>query len=158
YYGGFPIYSPWYGTYGYGACYNWGVGAYGVGGWGYGPYGAVGAAAWYNPNTGFYSHGAAVSGPYRGRAVADGYHPRTGTAYATRQGFGPYGSWGTTAATRGDQWAQAGHVTTPYGTTAGYRTSQGGGGVIHSGPTGNSAVGVHDGNVYADHDGNVYKR
>ena len=157
YVGGFPIYQPWWGTYGYGACYNWGVGAYAVGGWGYGPYGAAGRAAWYNPNTGFYGRAAAVGGPYGGRAIAEGYNPRTGTAYATRQGYGPYASWGTTAATRGNQWAQAGHVTTPYGSTAGYRSSQGAG-VTHTGADGRTSAGVHDGNVYAGHDGNVYKR
>lgn len=78
--GGFPVYEPWYSTYGYGAAYNWGVGAFGAGGYGYGPYEAAGRAAWYNPATGFYNHAASVDGPYGGRTIADGYNPRTGTA------------------------------------------------------------------------------
>ena len=156
--GDVPVYQPWYGTYGYGAAYNWGVGGFGVGGWGYGPYAAAGRAAWYNPATGFYNHAAAVDGPYGGRAIADGYNPRTGTAYATKQGYGPYGSWGTTAATRGDQWVQAGHVSTPYGSAAGYRGSDGEGYARTNASGGVTAAGVHGDNAYAAHDGNVYHR
>lgn len=156
--GGFPVYQPWYGTYGYGAAYNWGVGAFGVGGYGYGPYGAAGRAAWYNPSTGFYNRAATAVGPYGGRTIAEGYNPRTGTAYATKQGYGPYASWGTTAATRGDQWVQAGHVTTPYGSAAGYRGSDGAGAARTNASGGKTGVAVHGDNMYAGRDGNVYER
>ncbi len=156
--GGFPVYQPWYGTYGYGAAYNWGVGAYGIGGYGYGPYAAAGRAATYNASTGFYSHAASVDGPYGGRTIADGYNPRTGTAFATKQGYGPYGSWGTTAATHGDQGVQAGHVSTPSGSAAGYRGSDGAGEARTNASGGVTAAAVHGDNAYAAHDGNVYHR
>ncbi len=143
--GGYPVYRPYWTTYGTAAAYLTGVGAYVVGGYAYGPYSAAGRAAYYNPTTGAYGRAATVQGPYGGRTVAGGYNPTTGTAYTTKQGHGPYAQWGTSAATNGNQWVQAGHVTTANGTTAAARTGQGG------------AV-VHNGNVYAANDGNVYKK
>lgn len=152
----YPIYRPWPVTYGVGAVYNPWTGGYAVGRSVYGPYGAAHSAAWYNPATGRYGRSASIQGPYGGRTAASAYNPWTGGYAHTNQGHNPYGQWGSSVASRGNQWVQSGHVTTARGTTAGYRTSTGQSGVIHSGPNGTV---VHGNNgVYAGHDGNVYKK
>jgi hypothetical protein len=161
-YGGFyPVYYPFYPTYGYGAWYNPWTGAYGRGAAWYGPYGGAGVAARYNPVTGTYARGAAAWGPYGARGVAEGYNPRTGTYARTRQGSGVYGSWGTTSVQRGNQWAQTSRVTNRFtGTTT--RATQGSGGgaaVTRRGPQGSGGVArTGSGDVYAGRDGNVYRR
>src|SRR5262252_983367 len=127
-YGGFyPVYYPFYPTYGYGAWYNPWTGVYGRGAAWYGPYGGAGVAARYNPATGTYARGAAAWGPYGARGVAEAYNPRTGTYARTSQGAGLYGSWGSTSVQRGNQWAQTSRVTNrATGTTT--RVTQGSGG------------------------------
>ena len=139
-YGGYPIYYPHFGTYGYSAWYNPWTGGYGRSAVAYGPYGGMGATARYNPRTGTYSRGAAAWGPYGARGAAQAYNPRTGTYAQTRQGGNVYGSWGSSYVQRGDNWAQTGHVTNRVtgNTTRMMRTSEG--------------------NVYAGRDGNVYRR
>src|SRR5262245_48117 len=112
YYGGFyPAYYPYYPTYGYHASYNPWTGTYSRGVAAYGPYGGAGVGARYNPRTGTYARGAAAWGPYGARGVAGAYNPRTGTYAATRQGSNVYGSWGSTAVQRGDDWAKTSRVT-----------------------------------------------
>jgi hypothetical protein len=161
-YGGFyPVYYPFYPTYGYGAWYNPWTGGYGRGAAWYGPYGGAGVAARYNPATGVYSRGAAAWGPGGVRAGAEAYNPRTGTYARTSQGAGVYGSWGTTAVQRGNQWAQTARVTNrATGTTT--RVTQGSGGgsaVTRRGPQGTSGVArTGSGDVYAGRDGSVYRR
>ena len=60
-------------------------------------------------------------------APAQAYNPRTGTYAQTRQGSNVYGSWGSTAVQRGDDWAQTARVTNNRtGTTT--RVTQGSGG------------------------------
>jgi hypothetical protein len=163
YYGGFyPIYYPYPHTYGMGAWYNPYTGAYGRGAAVYGPYGGVGMGASYNPRTGTYARGAAAYGPYGSRAAGQAYNPRTGTYAQTRQGSNVYGNWGTSSVQRGDNWAQTAHREN-YRTgtsTAGIRTSEGGGAVSRTGPGGErTTVGrTQGGDVYAGHDGNVYRR
>ena len=161
-YGGFyPVYYPFYPTYGYGAWYNPWTGGYGRGAAWYGPYGGAGVAARYNPVTGTYARGAAAWGPYGARGVAEGYNPRTGTYARTRQGSGVYGSWGSTSVQRGNQWAQTARVSNRMtGTTT--RATQGSGGgaaVTRRGPDGTGGVvRTGSGDVYAGRDGNVYRR
>jgi len=161
-YGGFyPVYYPFYPTYGYGAWYNPWTGVYGRGAAWYGPYGGAGVAARYNPRTGTYARGAAAWGPYGARGVAEAYNPRTGTYARTQQGAGVYGSWGSTSVQRGNQWAQTSRVTNrATGTTT--RVTQGSGGgeaITRRGPSGNSGVArTGSGDVYAGRDGNVYRR
>ncbi len=161
-YGGFyPVYYPFYPTYGYGAWYNPWTGAYGRGAAWYGPYGGAGVGARYNPRTGTYSRGAVAWGPGGARGVAEAYNPRTGTYARTRQGSGVYGSWGTTSVQRGNQWAQTARVTNrATGTTT--RVTQGSGGgtaVTRRGPQGSGGVArTGSGDVYAGRDGNVYRR
>jgi hypothetical protein len=160
YYGGF--YYPHYPTYGYGARYNPWTGAYGRGAVAYGPYGGAGVGARYNPRTGTYARGAAAWGPYGAVGTAGAYNPRTGTVGATRQGSNVYGSWGSTAVARGDQWAQTSRVTNNRGTTT--RVTQGSGGntAITRNPVGvgnaSGVVRTESGDIYAGRDGNVYKR
>jgi hypothetical protein len=152
----YPIYRPWPWTYGVGAVYNPWTGGWAAGRVAYGPYGAVGSSAWYNPATGRYGRSASVQGWYGGRTVASGYNPWTGGYGATSQGHNAYAQWGHSAATRGGQWVQSGHVTTAAGTVAGYRTSTGQQGVVTRGANGTVAHGTNG--TYVGHDGNVYRK
>ncbi|HET9567816.1 MAG TPA: hypothetical protein VFP16_05575 [Vicinamibacterales bacterium] len=161
-YGGFyPVYYPFYPTYGFSAWYNPWTGAYGRSAAVYGPYGGMGASARYNPRTGTYSRSAVAWGPYGARGVGQAYNPRTGTYARTSQGSGVYGSWGATSVQRGDQWAQTARVTNRVtGTTT--RVTQGSGGgeaITRRGPGADSGVvRTGSGDVYAGRDGNVYRR
>jgi len=162
-YGGFyPIYYPFYPTYGYGAWYNPWTGAYGRGAAWYGPYGGAGVGARYNPVTGTYARGAAAWGPYGARGVAGAYNPRTGAYARTAQGSGVYGSWGTTSVQRGNQWAQTARVTNRAtgATTRVTRGSGGGEAITRNGPGAGNNSGIArtgNGDVYAGRDGNVYR-
>jgi hypothetical protein len=162
-YGGFyPVYYPFYPTYGYGAWYNPWTGAYGRGAAWYGPYGGAGVGARYNPRTGTYSRGAVAWGPYGARGVADAYNPRTGAYARTSQGAGVYGSWGATSVQRGNQWAQTARVTNRAtgATTRVTRGSGGGEAITRNGPGAGNNSGVArtgSGDVYAGRDGNVYR-
>ena len=154
--GPYPIYRPWPATFGGGAVYNPWTGGFAVGRSVYGPYGGAGSAAWYNPATGRYARSASVQGWYGGRTAASSYNPWTGGYAHTNQGHNAYSQWGSSVATRGDQWAQTGHISNANGTIAGYRTSTGQKGVVTHGANGTV---IHSNNgVYAGHDGNVYKR
>jgi hypothetical protein len=152
-----PIYRPWPATYGVGAVYNPWTGGYAVGRSAYGPYGAAHSAAWYNPATGRYGRSGSVQGPYGGRSAGSVYNPWTGGAAHTNQGHNPYAQWGSSVATRNGQAIQTGHITTRNGTTAGYRTSTGQSGVVHTGPNGGAVVRGPNG-TYAGKDGNVYRK
>jgi hypothetical protein len=159
--GGFPVYYPFYPTYGYGAWYNPWTGGYGRGAAWYGPYGGAGVGARYNPATGTYSRGAVAWGPGGARGVASAYNPRTGAYGRTQQGAGVYGSWGATSVQRGNQWAQTARVTNRVTgtTTRATRGSGGGGAITRSGPSGTSGVvRTGSGDIYAGRDGSVYRR
>jgi hypothetical protein len=112
----------------------------------------------YNPRTGTYARGAAAYGPYGAGAVAHAYNPRTGTYGATRQGSNVYGSWGSTAVQRGDDWAATNRYTNR-GTGATTRTvrTDDGSAVARRG-AGGTVVAGDGGNVYAGHDGSAYRR
>jgi hypothetical protein len=161
-YGGYyPAYFPHYPTYGYSAWYNPWTGTYGRGMAAYGPYGGAGVGARYNPRTGTYARGAVAYGPYGARGAAHAYNPRTGTSAATRQGSNVYGSWGSTAVRRGDDWAATARTTNRVtgNTTRVTRGSEGGAAVTRRGPEGGGFVGqTGGGDVYAGRDGNVYRR
>ena len=159
-YGGYyPIYYPYYHTYGAAAWYNPYTGAYGAAGGIYGPYGGVTYGARYNPTTGTYARGASAYGPYGSRGYAQAYNPRTGTSARTRQGSNVYGSWGSTSVQRGDDWAQTRRYTDRQtGQTTRVTRTDDGGFVSRRGPEGGGFVGSSGDNVYAGRDGNVYKR
>jgi uncharacterized membrane protein YgcG len=140
YYGGYPVYYPYYRTYGYGSYYNPWTGAYGSGGRVYGPYGSAGWARSYNPSTGTYARGVSAYGPNGSRYAGRTYNPRTGTSGVTRGGSNVYGSWNQTAVRRGDSWAQSSRYTN-YETGQTTRVARGSGG-----------------DVYAGRDGNVYRK
>jgi hypothetical protein len=152
----YPVYHPWPCTYGVGAVYNPWTGGFAAGRAVYGPYGAAGSSAWYNPAPGRYGRSASVQGVYGGRTVASAYNLWTGGYGATSQAPNAYAQWGSSVATRGNQWVQTGHVTTAAGTTAGYRTSTGQQGVVTRGANGTVAHGSNG--TYVGHDGNVYRR
>jgi len=158
-YGG--IYYPHFGGYGYSAHYNPWTGAYGRSAVAYGPYGGVGASARYNPRTGTYSRGAAAWGPYGAAGAGSAYNPRTGAVGATRQGSNVYGSWGSTAVQRGDDWAQTNRVTNRATGTTTRTTRTDNGAAVSRNPQGAGNGGFvaagDSGNVYAGRDGNVYK-
>ncbi|HEX5776560.1 MAG TPA: hypothetical protein VFX95_07760, partial [Caulobacteraceae bacterium] len=159
-YGGYyPYYYPHFPTYGYSAYYNPWTGAYGRSAAVYGPYGGAGVGARYNPRTGTYARGAAAYGPYGGRGVAQAYNPRTGTYAATRQRSNVYGSWGSTAVQRGDDWARTNRYTNRQtgATTRTIRTDEGS--AVTRRGAGGARVGAGEGgNIYAGNDGNVYRR
>ncbi len=158
-YGG--IYYPHFGGYGYSAHYNPWTGAYGRSAVAYGPYGGVGASARYNPRTGTYSRGAAAWGPYGAAGAGSAYNPRTGAVGTTRQGSNVYGSWGSTAVQRGDDWAQTNRVTNRATGTTTRTTRTDSGAAVSRNPQGAGNGGFvaagESGNVYAGRDGNVYK-
>lgn len=155
---GGAYYGP-YGGAGYAARYNPVTGTYARGAYAYGPYGSAGAARAYNPATGTYARGGYVSGPGGTVAAGGAYNPRTGAGAATRQVQTPYGSWGRSVVSDGDDWAKFGHHSGAAGTTAGVKTSEGGKGVVHKGESGWTYAGkTPSGDVYAGHNGNVYKR
>lgn len=158
-YGGYyPIYYPYWRTYGYGAWYNPYTGIYGTAGRIYGPYGGVGFGARYNPSTGTYARGAFAYGPYGARGAAQAYNPRTGTYAATRQGSNVYGSWGSTTVQRGDDWVNTKRFTNSAGNTTRVTRGDQGGMISRRGPDGGGFVGARGDNVYAGRDGNVYRR
>jgi hypothetical protein len=157
-YGGYyPIYYPYWRTYGYGAWYNPYTGIYGTAGRIYGPYGGAGFGARYNPSTGTYARGAFAYGPYGARGAAQAYNPRTGTYAATRQGSNVYGSWGSTHVQRGDDWVNTKRFTNSAGNTTRVTRGDQGGMISRRGPDGGGFVGAKGDNVYAGRDGNVYR-
>jgi hypothetical protein len=159
-YGGYyPIYYPYWRTYGYGSWYNPYTGIYGTAGRIYGPYGGVGFGARYNPSTGTYARGAFAYGPYGARGAAQAYNPRTGTYAATRQGSGVYGSWGSTYVQRGDDWASTKRFTNrATGNTTRVTRGDEGGMIRRRGQEGTGFIGKKGDNVYAGRDGNAYRR
>ena len=160
YWGGYyPIYYPYWRTYGYGAWYNPYTGIYGTAGRIYGPYGGVGFGARYNPSTGTYARGAFAYGPYGARGAAQAYNPRTGAYAQTRQGSGVYGSWGSTQVQRGDDWASTKRFTNrATGNTTRFTQGDQGSMLRRKGEGGSGGIGVRGDNVYAGRDGNVYRR
>jgi hypothetical protein len=158
-YGGYyPIYYPYWRTYGYGAWYNPYTGVYGTAGRIYGPYGGVGFGARYNPTTGTYARGAFAYGPYGARGAAQAYNPRTGTYAQTRQGSGVYGSWGSTHVQRGDDWVNTKRFTSSAGNTTRVTRGDQGSMITRRGQDGRGFIGSNGENVYAGRDGNVYRR
>ena len=158
-YGGYyPIYYPYWRTYGYGAWYNPYTGVYGTAGRIYGPYGGAGFGARYNPSTGTYARGAFAYGPYGARGAAQAYNPRTGAYAQTRQGSNVYGSWGSTQVQRGDDWVNTKRFTNSAGNTTRVTRGDQGGMISRRGPNGGGFVGTKGDNVYAGRDGNVYRR
>ncbi len=160
--GGFVRTGRYYGPYGgagYGARYNPVTGRYARGAHAYGPYRSAGVGAAYNPVTGRRARGGYVSGPRGTVAGGSVYNPRTGRGAATRQVRTPYGSWGRSVVSNGDDWARFGHRSGPGGKTAGFKTSEGAKGVVHKGPGGWKYIGKSaDGDLYAGRDGRVYRR
>jgi hypothetical protein len=155
----YPVYWPYPYAYGYGAWYNTATGRYGYGGAVYGPYGAAGGAAWYNPSTGRYGRAATVQTPWGGRTWSSSYNPYTGVASARAGGWSPYGSWGSSAVQRGDDWAVSNRVSNSQGTVRRTSTSEGGSMTKVRTDQGTVRVGQDaNNNVYAGKDGNVYKR
>jgi hypothetical protein len=159
YAGPYPVYYPYYATYGYSAWYNPWAGTYARGAAVYGPYGGAGAGALYNPATGTYARGAMAWGPYGAEGIAQAYNPRTGAYAQTRQEAGVYGSWGSTYVQRGDHWAQTARATNELtGATGRVTRTDEGAMVSGSGPRGSGFVAAGDDGVFAGRDGNVYKR
>ena len=75
------------------------------------------------------------------------------------QGANPYGRWGSSVVTRGDDWARTGSIGTAQGNLAGVRTSTGAAGIAGRGGQGGfGAVRTAGGDVYVGRDGNVYRR
>ena len=79
---------------------------------------------------------------------------------ATRQGSNVYGSWGSTAVQRGDDWAKTNRYTNRQTgtTTRTIRTDEGARGDAARRPAAVPSRAGSGGNVYAGKDGNVYRR
>jgi len=78
----------------------------------------------------------------------------------TIQGSNVYGSWGSTAVRRGDQWAQTARVTrNATGTTSRFTQGSGGGEAFSRRGAGSSTTlgRTAGGDVYAGHDGSIYR-
>ena len=120
------------------------------------PMARPGVPGWYNPATGRYGQRCQQFRDRTGaRTVASAYNPWTGGYGATTQGHNAYAQWGSSAAVRGDQWVQTGHVTTARGTAFGYQGS-GGQGTGFRGA--NGSVARTNNYTYAGNDGNVYRK
>ena len=154
---GRAVYGP-YGGAAVAKTYNPYTGTYARGATAYGPYGSASAGQAYNPYTGSYAQGATVSGPGGSRTTASGYNPSTGTAAATRQGSSPYGQWGSSVVTKGNQAMYTQHASNARGTVGKAQTTSGGKAVGASGASGSGgAAKTSSGDMYAGKDGNVYK-
>ena len=154
---GRAVYGP-YGGAAVAKTYNPYTGTYARGATAYGPYGSASAGQAYNPYTGSYARGATVSGPGGSRTTASGYNPSTGTAAATRQGSSPYGQWGSSVVTKGNEAMYTQHASNARGTVGKAQTTSGGKAVGASGASGSGgAAKTSSGDMYAGKDGNVYK-
>jgi len=150
-----------YFSYGCGVYYSHYHGGYYCAGYGcYGPYGGAGAWAAYNPETGGDARGAYRYGPAGTASVRQAYNPWTGNYGARVNVNTPYGSWGRSVVTNGDDWAKAGHRPGPGGGVAGGVTSEGAGVIAGRGRYGEGAAVAKnkEGDVYVGHDGNIYRR
>ncbi len=155
----YPIYWSYPYAYGYGAWYNSATGRYGYASAVYGPYGMAGGAGWYNPSTGRYGRAATVQTPWGGRTVSGSYNPYTGVATGRTGGWSPYGSWGSSAIQRGNDWAVSNRVSNSQGTVRHTTTSEGGSMTKVRTDQGTVRVGQDaNNNVYAGKDGNVYRK
>jgi hypothetical protein len=151
----------YYYSYGCGARYDYYQGGYYRSAHAYGPYGGAGRGAAYNPATGTYARGAYRYGPSGGAFAREAYNPHT-DRYAGQVGAkNPYGSWGRSVVSDGDDWARAGHRSNWEKSAVGFETSKGAKGVAgknkRTGETGLVARDKH-GDVYVGKDGNVYKK
>jgi hypothetical protein len=155
----YPIYWSYPYAYGYGAWYNSATGRYGYASAVYGPYGMAGGAGWYNSSTGRYGRAATVQTPWGGRTVSGSYNPYTGVATGRTGGWSPYGSWGSSAVQRGNDWAVSNRVSNDQGTVRRTTTSEGGSMTKVRTDQGTVRVGQDaNNNMYAGKDGNVYKK
>jgi hypothetical protein len=169
-------YCPAYCSYGCAATYHYGYGGfYGAAAYN-GPYGGAGHYAGYNAATGAYTRGAYQYGPAGAAGVHQAYNPYTNTYRAHEGATNGYQSWGHSVASRGDDWATAGHVSGEAG-RAGYVDTSGGKSAVgvqgaggraavegsggteaYHGAGGGTVAEGAGGNVYAGKDGNVYKK
>lgn len=117
--------TPAFYSYGCAAAYHYGYGGYYRSCGCYGPYGGAAHYAGYNSVTGAFSRGAYHYGPYGASEVHQAYNPFTGVSRAHASATNGYQSWGHSVATRGDQWAAAGHVSGEAGRAGWAETSSG---------------------------------
>lgn len=144
----YPIYFPYFQTYGLAAYYSPYYGVFYRHGYAYGPYYGINGVAIYNPATHGYYRGVAAYGPYQAGRGFVAYNPVTGVHAAGYQRVTPYASWGRGVISQGDKWARGGYYSGPV-VTAGHITTS----------TGTSATAVKGkgGDLYVGKDGNVYK-
>ncbi len=157
---GFYNYPQHYYSYGCSARYDYYRGSYYRAAAAYGPYGGAGRWAAYNPASGTYSRGAARYGPRGGAYAREAYNPYTNRYAGRVTASSPYGSWGRSVISDGDNWARAGHRSGPRGTIGAAETSEGGQIVAGRGRYGDRGfVGRSaEGDVYAGRNGKVYRR
>jgi hypothetical protein len=143
-------------SYGNGAFYNPGYGAYCRGGAAYGPYAGARGVAAYNPVTGSWGR---RGGEYSAGGIV-GARDGSNTYGAQIGGANRYGAWSRGVAARGDDWVAGSRQSGARGRAGWVQTSEGGG-LAHTdsrrGGQGTLARSP-DGDLYVGRNGNVYRR
>jgi hypothetical protein len=148
YYNGYPYY--YWGPYTY---WYWGYGYYYYGG----PY-------YYYPYHGYttYHYGQYGSGytyHYGNQSLTQYSGSYKGVDFKTEQYRGPYGQWGESEFTRGDDWVKTWHQSSGGRTTGGIETSRGGKGFVAKGDEHQGGIYKSgENNLYVGKDGKLYRR
>ncbi|MBW1768935.1 MAG: hypothetical protein JRJ65_18050, partial [Deltaproteobacteria bacterium] len=154
----YASYSYYYNGYPY---YYWGPYTYWY--WGYGYY-YYGGPYYRYPYYGYtrYHHGRYGSGYtyHYGRQSLTRYSGSyKGVDFKTKQYRGPYGQWGKSEFTRGDDWVKTWHKSGGDRTIGGVETSGGGKGFVAKGDEHRGGIYKTGGNnLYVGVDGNLYRR
>ena len=148
YYHGYPYY--YWGPYSY---WYWGYGYYYYGG----PY-------YYYPYHGYTKyhygkHGLGYTYHYGRHSLTRYSGSYEGVDFKTEQYRGPYGQWGESEFTKGDDWVKTWHQSSGGRTIGGIETSEGGKGLVLKGDEHQGGIfKTGEGDLYAGKDGNIYRR
>lgn len=127
----------------------------------YGPHGGAGGWAGYDPGSGTYYRGGYAYGPHGSAFARQAYNPYSDRYGAQVGAKTPYGSWGRSVVSQGDEWARGGHRVEGDKGIGGIKTSRGGKVIAgYNKETGRGGIIGKDqhGDLYLGKDGSVYKR
>ena len=148
YYNGYPYY--YWGPYSY---WYWGYGHYYYGG----PYYRYPYHGYTRYHYGKYGSGYTYHYGHQSLTRYSGSYK--GVDFKTEQHRGPYGQWGKSEFTRGDDWVKTWHQSGGGRTTGGMETSRGGKGFVAKGDEHQGGFYKTGGNnLYVGVDGNLYRR
>ena len=148
YYNGYPYY--YWGPYTY---WYWGYGYYYYGG----PY-------YYYPYHGYTTyhygkHGSGYTQHYGNQSLTRYSGSYKDVDFKTEQYRSPYGQWGESEFTKGDDWVKTWHQSDGEHTTGGIETSKGGKGFVAKGDEHQAGIfKTGDNDLYVGKDGNLYRR